>query len=366
VNDTRILLTTDVVGGVWDFSITLAAAIQAHGDAHVTLLALGEPSAAQRRAAAQSGAQLRSVPLKLEWMQDSDADVARTRRVIAELVAELRPDVVHANQFAAACLEGDTPVVLTIHSDVLSWRKWTLGEVGPADAWQTYRSMVQQAVRRADSVVAVSAFLAREVRTLYGVDRAVGVIHNGWAVPVRTSPPARTRMTLMAGRIWDAAKNFDVAAAAAHSWEPGELLLAGEQRHPESRALASVPLPLTSMGFLAQFELEALMDRATIYLSPARYDPFGLLPLQAALHGCALLLSDLPSYRELWDGAACFFNSDDPTDLRRQWQHLLEDADLCADFQQKAADRARSCFSPERMVAAYAQLYAQHGERVGA
>jgi glycogen(starch) synthase len=366
VSGKRILLTTDVVGGVWDFCITLAEAIVADGDGQVTLLALGEPSSAQRHAAAQTGAELRSEPLKLEWMQDSDADVARTRRLIAELVAELQPDVVHANQFAAACVEGGTPVVLTVHSDVLSWRKWTLGETVPPNAWHTYTTLVQQAVRRANAVVAVSAFLAREVRMLYGISRAVGVIHNGWEAPVHTSLPDKTRMTLMAGRVWDAAKNFDVAAEAARGWEPGEVLLAGERRHPESHTTAAVPPVLTSLGFLARFELEALLDRATVYLSPARYDPFGLLPLQAALHGCALLLSDLPSYRELWTGAACFFNSDDPTDLRRQWQRLLDDAELCADLQQKAADRARSRFSPQRMVAAYAQLYAQQGHRVAA
>jgi glycogen synthase len=215
-------------------------------------------------------------------------------------------------------------------------------------------------------VVAVSAFLANEVRSLYGTDRVVRVIHNGWAAPQRTRPLDKKRLTLMAGRVWDVAKNFDLAAEAAQDWDPGEVLLAGEQRHPDSHALAAVLPPLKAVGFLDQPQLEVLLDRAQIYLSPARYDPFGLLPLQAALHGCALLLSDVPSYRELWDGAACFFTSDDPTDLRRQWQRLLVDADLRADLQQRADERARSRFSPERMVGAYAQLYAQLRARVAA
>jgi glycogen synthase len=366
VNSKRILITTDVAGGVWDFCLTLAANILASSDARVTLLALGEPSAAMRQAVAHTGAELTSAPLKLEWMQDADTDVARTRRLVADLVAELRPDVVHANQFAAACLENDTPLVLTVHSDVLSWRKWTLGETAPASGLQNYTELVQQALRRADWVVAVSAFLAGEVRTLYGADRVVRVVHNGWAAPLRPKPFDKTRMTLMAGRVWDAAKNFALAAEAAQGWDPGEVLLAGEQRHPESHALATVRPPLKAVGFLAQPQLEVLLDRAQIYLSPARYDPFGLLQLQAALRGCALLLSDVPSYRELWDGAACFFTSGDATDLRRQWQRLLVDADLRADLQQRADERARSRFRPERMAGAYAQLYARRGARVAA
>ena len=94
-------------------------------------------------------------------------------------------------------------------------------------------------------------------------------------------------MTLMAGRVWDAAKNFDVAAEAARGWEPGEVLLAGERRHPESHTRPPSHPLLDLRGIPGAVELESLLDRAAVYLSPARYDPFGLLPLQAALHGCA-------------------------------------------------------------------------------
>jgi hypothetical protein len=35
-------------------------------------------------------------------------------------------------------------------------------------------------------------------------------------------------------------------------------------------------------------------------------EPFGLAVLEAAQAGCPLVLSDLPGFRELWDGAALF------------------------------------------------------------
>ena len=38
----------------------------------------------------------------------------------------------------------------------------------------------------------------------------------------------------------------------------------------------------------------------------ARYEPFGLAVLEAAQAGCALVLSDIPTFRELWNGAAQF------------------------------------------------------------
>jgi glycosyltransferase involved in cell wall biosynthesis len=353
----RVLLTADVVGGVWDFCLVLASQLRTSANASVTLLALGEPSPEQRRRAAGVGATLLSAPLKLEWMRDSEEDVARTQRLVADLVHDIRPDVVHANQFAAACARVDVPVVLSVHSDVLSWFHWTLGTEAVAADWDNYTALVQQGCRSADTVVSVSRFLATEVKSRYGVDRPIEVIHNGWPMPP-ASPISREPITLVAGRIWDAAKNVTLAAEAAQGWDAGAVYLAGERAHPESLGQIDVPAPLIPLGLLSRAALDGWLRRSAIYLSAARYDPFGLLPLQAALNGCALLLSDIPSYRELWDGAACFFRSDDPTALRRCWHQLRADPDQQAELQQRATERARLSFTPERMAAAYRECYA--------
>jgi glycosyltransferase involved in cell wall biosynthesis len=358
----RVLLTTDVVGGVWDFSVTLAAELQA--DWQVTLLALGEPSPTQCRDAAAAGAQLRVEPVKLEWMQDSGADVAYTRQRIGHIAAE-GFDVIHANQFAAACADTHIPIVLTLHSDVLSWRRGTLGTSVISDEWAGYTGLLREALMRANYVVAVSRFLADEVRDLYNCDVDIDVIHNGWSCGVGADVE-RQPITLMAGRVWDAAKNIPLVAEAASGWSPGHVRVAGEHQHPETGATADVPPPLQPLGVLPRQELEALMDQTSIYLSPARYDPFGLLPLQAAQHGCALLLSDIPSYRELWDGAACFFKSDSAGDLRRKWRLLLEHADLRHILAGAAHARAVSSYSAERMAADYRDAYARVRLRLAA
>jgi glycogen synthase len=347
------LITTDVVGGVWDFSLTLGQTLVRRRAAEVTLLALGEPSATQRADARDAGVTLVAEPLKLEWMQDAEADIMATKLLMARLVRELRPDLVHANQFAAACIDVHVPVVLTLHSDVLSWRRWTLGkEEGVSAEWRGYEMLVREALSRADCIVAVSRFLAEQTRELYGCSKRMDVVHNGWPVsPLRTA--TRQRMTLLAGRAWDAAKNVGLAAEAARGWDHGAAYLAGETRHPYGGA-AYVPEPLQPLGFLARAELESWLERAAIYLSPAKYDPFGLLPLQAALHGCALLLSDIPSYREIWADAAVFFRSGDADDLRRHWQQLLDEPSAMAG---RARRRALEQFSDVRMADAYTSLY---------
>jgi glycosyltransferase involved in cell wall biosynthesis len=407
VTEPCILLTTDVIGGVWDFCAVLARALGP--SARVALLTLGSPTSAQRQTAAEGGAQLIEAPLRLEWMADAQADIVETRRMVKEIAREVGADVIHANQFAAACADVDVPVVLTLHSDVLSWRRWTCGADEVPPEWESYSALVREALARADAVVAVSAFLAREIAQLYTCDRPIEVIHNGWppspgasvpsaagalpcgAVPARFASLApggvlnncapeetlrepaapgptsgrRNRITFMAGRIWDAAKNIPLAAEAAQGWDPGEVYLAGEPSHPEG-GHAAVAAPLRPLGFLQRAEMEAWLRTSAVYLSPARYDPFGLLPLQAALSGCALLLSDIPSYREVWDGAACFFRSNDAADLRRHWRMLLDDPQRLEKLQHDAYQRASTRYTAESVARAYRGVYARVTKRVAA
>jgi len=355
VSTRHVLLTTDVVGGVWDFTLTLAAEF----DARATLLAFGDPSAEQRQHAAAVGAELIACPLKLEWMQHAELDVEQTRRVVERLVRDLTPDVVHASQFAAACADVDVPIVLTLHSDVLSWRKWTLGTCDVPHEWQSYARLVREALARADCVIAVSRFLADEVAERYRCDRHIDVIHNGWPslAAARKEP-----ITLLAGRAWDAAKNIGLAAEVAQ----GIVYLAGDQTHPDSGGVYEVPAAITCLGRLSRDKLDRWLARSAIYLSPARYDPFGLLPLQAAQAGCALLLSDIPSYRELWDGAACFFRSGDADHLRHAWRQLLDDDARRATLARHAQARALTQFTASKMAAAYGQLYAHTSRWVAA
>jgi glycogen synthase len=354
----RILLTTDVVGGVWDFCITLAGGLRSAGD-DVVLLALGSPTHAQRHAADSAGAQLVSLPLKLEWMTDSAIDVALTRNLVGQVARQVGADIVHANQFAAACADVDVPVVLTLHSDVLSWRRSTLGATDVPPEWQSYTALVREALARADHVVSVSRFLADEVMDLYRVPRNIEVVHNGWPTPAEISP-LRTRATVAAGRIWDAAKNISLIAEAATGWQPGPVFLAGETSHPDGGTVTA-PSQLTQVGFLNQQELGSLLDESRVYVSAAKYDPFGLLPLQAALHGCSLVLSDIPSYREVWGDTATYFRSGDAHDLREKWQAVLE-----GPTDRRALTRASRDLTVARMLDRYLDLYTAERRAIAA
>jgi glycosyltransferase involved in cell wall biosynthesis len=102
--------------------------------------------------------------------------------------------------------------------------------------------------------------------------------------------------------------------------------------------------------------MQSWYSRASIYALPAKYEPFGLSVLEAALSGCVLTLGDIPSLRENWDGAAIFVQPDDHDALRRALQILISDDETRFEFSVRAHTRALD-FTPERMASRYLELY---------
>jgi glycosyltransferase involved in cell wall biosynthesis len=98
------------------------------------------------------------------------------------------------------------------------------------------------------------------------------------------------------------------------------------------------------------------LGRAAIFVAPARYDPFGLAILEAAAAGCALVLGDIPSLRENWDGAAVFVDPEDRSALTSAVNVLIanprERSRVAAAVQRRARE-----FTLPRMARAYAALY---------
>src|SRR5690606_3875973 len=118
---------------------------------------------------------------------------------------------------------------------------------------------------------------------------------------------------LTAGRLWDRAKNVAALDAVAPSL-PWPVLVAGDDSGPDGQA--EIGRNLRPLGLLAPAELAQWMGRAAVFALPARYEPFGLAVLEAALSGCALVLGDIPTFRELWDDTALFVPPDDHAALR--------------------------------------------------
>jgi glycogen synthase len=349
----RILMTADTVGGVWTYAIDLTRTLAETG-VEVALATMGaRPSEEQRRQAREiPGAELFDSTYRLPWMDHPWADVQLATDWLLDLAARTRADLVHLNEPVFGSAPWPVPTVAVAHSCVVSWWQSVWG-TPPPEEWSRYQREMGRGLRAAHQVVAPSRWMLETVRRNYQVAGGL-VIPNGRHA-ADLYPESKDPVVFAAGRLWDPAKNLLVLEEVANrlAWP---IYVAGEPRHPGStRQVAAEQLRL--LGQLSPDALAAWLRRASIYAFPARYEPFGLSVLEAALAGCALVLGDLPTLRELWDGAALFVPSDQPEDLRLALEGLIEDGALRQALAMRARRRALQ-YTPSRMGRAYLELYA--------
>src|SRR5690606_18672524 len=144
--------------------------------------------------------------------------------------------------------------------------------------------------------------------------------------------------------------------AACSAALPWPVYIAGETRHPDggSRVVRGPNIHL--LGNLTPSGVAWWLARAAIYALPARYEPFGLSALEAALAGCALVLGDIPSLREVWGDAALYVPPDQPDELGRALRRLIDDPDQRAVLARRAHARALT-YTPAAMGRAYLTAY---------
>ncbi len=345
----RLLLTVDTVGGVWPYALDLAVALAPRWD---TVLAVLGPAAdpAQSAAAAAAGVRLIDTGLALDWLAPDAAAVAASSAALARLAAAERAALVQINHPAlAAEFATGVPLVVAVHSCVATW--WDTmreGALPTAFAWQA--EVTARGLAAADAVVAPSAAFAATVAARYGV--AAQVVHNGrTALPAASVPVADFALT--AGRLWDAGK--DVATldrAAARLAVP--LTAAGALVGPHGERVAPVHLDLP--GRLDATALARLLAARPVFVSAARYEPFGLAVLEAALAGCALVLSDIATFRELWHGVAQFVTPGDDAAFAAAIAALIADPAARAAAGERAQVRGAQ-FTPAAMAAGMDAIY---------
>jgi glycosyltransferase involved in cell wall biosynthesis len=347
----HVLMTADAVGGVWTFALDLARAL-ADVDVRVSLAVMGpRPSPEQRAEAAAAVWTLREADVKLEWMEDPWADVEEAGRWLLGLEEELAPDIVHLNGYCHGALPWRTPVVVTGHSCVLSWWAAVHGQDAPA-AWDRYATEVRRGLAAAGAVTAPSTEMLEALQRYYGPLENARVVPNGRSV-TRDSAVPKEPFVFSAGRVWDRAKNVRLVCASAPriAWP---VYVAGDTAGPGGEATRCDGVHF--LGRLSSGELLSWMSRAAIYVLPARYEPFGLSVLEAALCGCALVLGDRPSLRELWADAALYVAPDDPRGLEASVGLLIERPQLRDAMAQRAIARARE-LTPARMAEGYHNTY---------
>ncbi len=356
----KILMTTDTVGGVWSYSIDLASQLTQRG-AEVLLATFGPLPSEEQRAAARSVKNLHLIEgqFPLEWMPEATCQqLRRSGEWLLSHSRAFQPDVVHLNGYFHGVLPWQAPTIVVAHSCVYSWWRSTHGALPPS-SWLAYHQRVSRGIAAANAIVAPSEFMLRAIHQIYSLSSQVQrVIHNFSNFPQTSG--TKEDAIFASGRYWDPAKNVLLLNRISKSL-PWPIYLAGRTDGPNGEHQACDRL--LSLGELSRVQMADVLSRMSIFVHPAKYEPFGLSVLEAAMNSCALVLSDISGLRELWGECALYADADDQEQWIEHIRRLTSDPALRLELGRRAARRAKT-FSPARAVAGYISLYHSlvHGE----
>jgi glycosyltransferase involved in cell wall biosynthesis len=219
---------------------------------------------------------------------------------------------------APAWLSPSVPQLLLLHDAGFVNDAWISG------AYSRYlRSIVRAARRRGVRLVTVSATSADELRRAFPGLGAIEVVHNGVSVPPGPYGPAPVPgpYVLYLGSI-NPRKNLAGAIAgyeafrrrtSAAEW----LVVAGAEKAIFRRQGLPAGDDVLFLGYVDDATKWRLLAHARALLLPSFLEGFGLPVLEAIGVGTPAVVSDIPVFRELFEGAAEFVDPHSPDDIAR-------------------------------------------------
>ena len=365
----HLLITADTLGGVWTYARELVAGLVRRG-VRVTLVSFGDIPTPQTTQWMEglAGLDYRPTAFRLEWMQEAQEDLAASMDYLQSVVEEVKPELLHLNQYCYGALKTDLPRLVVAHSDVVSW--WVaVHNAEPTDSeWMRwYRRTVYDGICGATAVAAPTRWMLENVTRYFVRPASASVVYNGRSPLLFNPHMTKENLVLSVGRLWDGGKQVSLLLdrdQAVPVW------IAGDTEHPDRVIGGKATLAGTDRvqfkGVMSEAQIRHLYARAAIYAATSRYEPFGLAPLEAALSRCVLIANDIPTFHELWGDTALYFRHNDASCLADTVARVHKDRQLRLTYSNLAYNRARQLFSAERMVDDYMVLYrALIAEKVG-
>ncbi len=249
------------------------------------------------------------------------------RRLLHELLGRPRADLFHGlNQRLPRTKLGLS--VATFHDLFV-----LTGEYSSPAFRVRFTEQARDAAARADAIITVSEFTARQVVDLLGVPRKrITVVHHG--VRLRASSGSeRENVILHVGAIQrrkNIARLIEAFEAGGGGWE---LVLAGSAGFGAEEIMERVACSpcrnrIRVLNYVDTAVLESLYARARIFAFPSLDEGFGMPVLEAMASGVPVITSNRAALPEVAGEAALLVNPEETDDLREALNRLQRDEDL--------------------------------------
>ncbi len=273
------------------------------------------------------------------------------RRLLLSSLATFRADVFHAlNQRLDRRLAQN--VVCTFHDLFVLTSEYSSPEFRARFAQQA-----REAARRADLVIAVSSFTARQVSGHLGVEPArIRVVPHG-VHPVSPSHGQREKIVLFVGVLQKRKNLLRLIEAFETLPEDWRLVLAGAPSGYGAEAIlerARAHPRVQITGYLATPALEQLYARASIFAFPSLDEGFGIPVLEAMAHGLPVVTSNSSALPEVAGDAALLVSPEDPMEIAAALLRLVQNEDLREQLARRGMARAQTYTWSNAVTATYA------------
>lgn len=291
------------------------------------------------------------------------------------------PDVVHGHDWVVAgaatalAQAWQCPLVMTMHATEAGLYDGHV--VSDFSRWR--HAVERDVVGRAEATIVCSTAMRTEVlERLGGAGDRVVVVSNGvhprrWTTSRAQRAAARDSLGVAAvpvlalvGRLEHEKGAQDAIAAVATlgDREPApHLLLVGDGSRSDDLRRQAADLGVVArvhlLGRRADPEVAAFLGAADVALVPSRYEPFGLVALEAMAAGTPLVVSATGGLVDVVeDGiSGLVVPPADPAALARAIARLLDDDDLRRRLSETAAARVGAHFSWDAVAAATGAVY---------
>lgn len=207
------------------------------------------------------------------------------------------------------------------------------GEYSTPEFRRRFREQARHAAENSDLILTVSAFTARQVRELLGVEPGrVRVIHHGCGAAGRGPALPREKLVLHVGAI-QKRKNIARLVKAFEAVDPEwRLALVGSQGYGAGHILQAVQNSsardrILLTGYVPAPELPAWYARASVFAFPSLDEGFGMPVLEAMAAGVPVITSNRSALPEVAGDAAILIDPEDTRGLADALKHLTENGE---------------------------------------
>jgi len=183
-----------------------------------------------------------------------------------------------------------------------------------------YNFLIPRIAKNSKHIFTVSIASKNEILQLLGIaENKISVVYNGVNFKnYGPKPPLESGKYLLSVSSIDPRKNIPFLIEAFSEWNSADykLLIAGGKSNSFAIQNINESENIKFLGYVSDEDLVNLYQNAEAFVYPSLYEGFGLPPIEALSLGTKVIISDIPSLREVCGSQAfAYFNPQSKTEL---------------------------------------------------